>query len=72
MEENDDPDLLPIVRGILKLDKPKFWDIAVRLLGKYGTPEDLPLLYAHLPGTKNRPDLRRALLDAIDALGERQ
>ena len=72
MEENDDPDLLPIVRGILKLDKPNFWDIAVRLLGKYGTPEDLPLLYAHLPGTKNRPDLRRALLDAIDALGERQ
>ncbi len=72
MEEKNEPDLLPIVRGILKLDKPNFWDIAVPLLGKYGTAEDLPLLYAQIPGTEQSPHRRRQLLNAIDLLAKRR
>lgn len=72
MAEEQDPELLPTLRRMLALPGRILLRTTSRLLGKCGTAEDLPLLYAHLPGTKTRPDLRRALLDAIDALGERQ
>ena len=72
MAEEKDPQLLPTLRRMLALPGRILLRTTSQLLGKYGTPEDLPLLYAHLPGTKNRPYLRRALLDAIDALAEEE
>ena len=33
-----------------------------------GTAEDLPLLYAQIPGTKQRPYRRKLLLNTIDHL----
>ena len=72
MEENNDPDLLPIVREILKLSKPSFLNTAIRLLSQCGTAEDLPLLYAHLPHTANSPYQRHLLLRAIDTLAQRK
>ena len=72
MEDQSDPDLLPIVRKILKLSKPSFLNTAVRLLSQCGTAEDLPLLYAHLPHTANSPYQRHLLLGAIDTLAQRQ
>jgi hypothetical protein len=72
MAEEQDPQLLPTLRRMLALPSRILLRTTSRLLGEYGTAEDLPLLYAHLPGTKTRPDLRRALLDAIDALAEEE
>ena len=72
MEEQSDPDLLPIVRKILKLSKPSFLNTAIRLLSQCGTVEDLPLLYAHLPHTANSPYQRHLLLKAIDTLAQRK
>lgn len=68
MEENKDPELPGLARAILHLDEPNFWDIAVRILGRIGTAEDLPLLYAQIPGTKQHPDRRKLLLNTIDLL----
>ncbi len=72
MGENNDPALLPIVRKILEMDEPNYWDIAVRLLGQVGTAEDLPLLYAHIPRTHSFPYRRRLLLNSIDLLAEKR
>ena len=68
MEENKDPELPGLARAILHLDEPNFWDIAVRILGRIGTAEDLPLLYAQIPGTMQRPYRRKLLLNSIDHL----
>jgi hypothetical protein len=68
MEENEDPALPGLARAILHLDDPDFWEIAVRILGRCGTAEDLPLLYAQIPGTMQRPYRRKLLLNSIDHL----
>lgn len=68
MEENKDPALPGLARAILHLDDPDFWETAVRILGRLGTAEDLPLLYAQIPGTMQRPYRRKLLLNSIDHL----
>ena len=68
MEENKDSELPALARAILHLDEPNFWDIAVRILGRIGTADDLPLLYAQIPSTKQRPYDRKLLLNTIDHL----
>lgn len=68
MEENKDPALPGLARAILHLDDPDFWETAVRILGRCGTADDLPLLYAQIPGTKQRPYRRKLLLNTIDHL----
>ena len=72
MHAEKDEELPALLRRILALPGRILLSTTAGILSECGTKDDLPLLYAHLPETKTRPDLRRALLDAIDALAEKE
>jgi len=71
MAETREEQLLSILRRLLALPTPPLLAVSARLIAQCGTKEDLPLLYAHLPRTERRPDLRHALLDAADMLANK-
>lgn len=71
MERTADPELAEVLRRILVMERGILLAVTSRMIAEVGEAQDLPLLYAHLPKTAERPDLRRALLYAIDRLARR-